>query len=330
YAQATAPILESAWPDTHLTVGIRYTSEDRGLTFVQVPTPAGYPVSRSTDYSNTSYRLALDHQFDDDRMIYASYTTGFKSGLYNTNAPLDPPVNPETVKAYEAGFKSKWLDRRLLLDVAVFHYTFDDIQLRKPTGAAGGTTSLLNAAAGRSEGVNVSVQAVVTEKLTFQTGFEILSTRYTRFPNAPISFLAPASCTPSPGGSTGSPTGGTVACVGDATGDKLIEAPPFSANVGAQYNIPLSTGDLRLSVQYSYTDQFYWEADNRLKNPAHSLVNAVARWVAPGGRWELALWGKNLGDAKYLVNAGSLPFGDIATDAPPRTYGVDLKFRYGG
>jgi iron complex outermembrane receptor protein len=279
-------------------------------------------------FSKFSYRIALDHQLSDDAMVYASYTTGFKSGLYNTNAPLDPPVSPETVGAFEAGFKSKWFDRRFSFDASVFHYDFNDIQLRKPTGAAGGTTSLLNAAAGRSMGLDVSMQALPTSRLSLQAGFEILRTKFTSFPNAPISFLAPASCV-APAGSTGAPTGGTVTCVGDATGNKLLQSPPFSAFAAAQYRIPTSSGDFHLGLQYSYKARFFWEADNRLDNRAHSLVNANLNWTSPGGEVELGLWVKNLADTRYSVNKGSLPFGDITTDAPPRTYGLDVKFHIG-
>jgi iron complex outermembrane receptor protein len=324
YAQATVPLRET----TRLTAGIRYTSEKRGLVFTQVPIAPRYPVDTSVKFSKFSYRIALDHQLSDDAMVYASYTTGFKSGLYNTNAPLDPPVSPETVGAFEAGFKSKWFDRRFSFDASVFHYDFNDIQLRKPTGAAGGTTSLLNAAAGRSMGLDVSMQALPTSRLSLQAGFEILRTKFTSFPNAPISFLAPASCV-APAGSTGAPTGGTVTCVGDATGNKLLQSPPFSAFAAAQYRIPTSSGDFHLGLQYSYKARFFWEADNRLDNRAHSLVNANLNWTSPGGEVELGLWVKNLADTRYSVNKGSLPFGDITTDAPPRTYGVDVKFHIG-
>ena len=330
YAQVTVPVLANAWPGTHVTGGVRYSSETRGLVFTQVPTPPTYPVDTEADFSNTNYRVAVDHQFSDDRMVYVSYATGFKSGLYNTNAPTDPPVRPETVRAAEAGVKTKWRERRLSLDASVFHYQFDDIQLRKPTGSSAGTTSLLNAAQGRSQGLDVSLQAIASERVSIQAGFELLSTKYTRFPNYSFNWPTPATCTPAPGASVGTPTGGNTSCFGDATGKDLIQSPHFTGNLGAQYMMPTALGSLQLNVLYSYTSRFAWEADNRLQNPAYSLVTAGAKWSSESDRWDVSLWGKNLTNAHYYFNEGSLPFGDIGLDAPPRTFGVDFTVHFGG
>jgi iron complex outermembrane receptor protein len=327
YAQATVPVMGD---QTHLTGGIRYTSEKRRLAIVQLPLIPGYPVDKSATYDKFSYRVALDHQIDGFGMIYASYTTGFKSGLYNTNAPLDPAVRPQTVGAAEAGFKATLLDRRLQLNGSAFSYQFDDIQLRKATGSSGGTTSLLNAAKGRSRGFDMTLQALPTSRLSIQAGFEVLWTKYTSFPNAPISFLNPATCTPPPGQTTGAPTGGTTACVGDASGNKLIQSPPFTGSFSAQYSLPVGSSEIHLGAQYSYTGRFYWEPDNRLSNKPRHLVNLTASFRPAGDRWEVGFWVKNLTDEDYAANQGSLPFGDIILDSPPRTFGVDVKLHLGG
>ena len=178
-------------------------------------------------------------------------------------------------------------------------------------------------------GLDVTAKALPTSRLSLQGGFEVLSTKFTNFQNAPISYLAPATCTP-PAGPTGAPTGGTVACVGDATGNQLLQSPKFTAFAAAQYEIPTGFGDFHAGLQYSYTASFAWEGDNRLQNPAHSLVNANLTWTSPSGAVELGVWVKNLADTQYSVNKGSLPFGDITTDAPPRTFGIEAKVHFGG
>lgn len=327
YAQATVPIMSDM---THLTGGIRYTSEKRRLEMVQLPLVPGYPVDRSATFNKFSYRVALDHQVNGFGLVYASYTTGFKSGLYNTNAPLDPAVRPQTVGAAEAGFKATLFDRRLQLNASAFSYQFNDIQLRKATGSSGGTTSLLNAAKGRSRGFDMTLQALPTSRLSLQAGFEVLWTKYTSFPNAPFTFPNPATCTPAPGRNTGTPVGGNTACVGDATGNKLIQSPPFTGSFSGQYTIPVGDGEVQLGAQYSYTGRFFWEPDNRLSNAPRNLVNATASFRPAGDKWEIGVWVKNLTDEAYAANQGSLPFGDIILDSPPRTFGVDVKLHFGG
>ena len=75
---------------------------------------------------------------DGNNTLYASYSQGFKSGYVNTSninactpspACIDRPVDPETVNAYEIGYKDRLLDGRLDLTLAAFHYDYKNIQV---------------------------------------------------------------------------------------------------------------------------------------------------------------------------------------------------------
>ena len=92
----------------------------------------------------------------------------------------------------------------------------------------------------------------------------------------------------------------------------------------------MGASELELAGQYSYTGRFFWEADNRLSNKPRSLVNASATFRPAGDKWEIGLWVKNLTDEAYAANQGSLPFGDIILNSPPRTFGIDVKLHIGG
>src|SRR5690606_35043292 len=76
-------------------------------------------------------RAAINYQITPDILLYASYSTGFTAGGLN-GRPLHPtgafPFGPEDIKAYEAGFKSEWLDHRLRLNADVFFTKYNNIQ----------------------------------------------------------------------------------------------------------------------------------------------------------------------------------------------------------
>src|SRR6267142_4603174 len=102
---------------TKLTVGARYTNEQRSLDGVQVAYLNGVvPVTlANVDTSVTTHtptwRIALDHDFTDTIHAYTSYNRGFKSGGYNVTAPSLAPYSPEKLDAYEVGVKTQFFDR---------------------------------------------------------------------------------------------------------------------------------------------------------------------------------------------------------------------------
>ena len=98
----------------------------------------------SLSYNELTYRLALRQELTPDISFYASYNHGFKAGQFSLQAPVDPPVKPQYIDAYELGIKSELFDRRLRFNAAVYRYDIDDFQSR--SGGNLGSSILLNAA----------------------------------------------------------------------------------------------------------------------------------------------------------------------------------------
>jgi iron complex outermembrane receptor protein len=144
---------------------------------------------------------------------------------------------------------------------------------------------------------------------------------YTRFPNAP--FFSPIL------GPDGLPTGGNRQSVGDATGLDTVRTPERTATVGAAYRVAAFRGELHFAGSYSYNSGFGWDPDNRLQQPSFDVLNASVEWNAPSGAWSIQLWGRNLTGAQYCVFSAARALVDSCAPAPPRTYGVDFKARYG-
>jgi iron complex outermembrane receptor protein len=308
--------------DTRLTLGARYTKDERTVTgsTLGLIGPATLPLAgatQSTTWNKPTWRVALDHNFTPDVMGYVSYDRGFKSGVYNLLSYADAPVNPEILDAYQIGVKSELADHHVRLNAAAFYYKYKNIQVQE---IVSGATISLNAAAAEMKGVDVDFVFAPTRFFTLQGGAEWLHGRYTDFKNAPFNIpnLGP----------TGQPIGGNTQSAGDATGFDTVRSPEATANLSGDYRVPLSAGSLDFVVSYSYNSGFAWDPDNRVREPAYSLVNASAGWSSPTDRFGLRLWGTNLTDHQYCSYAEATTLLDFCSPNPPRMYGVSVSLHF--
>ncbi|WP_019528297.1 TonB-dependent receptor [Dasania marina] len=78
--------------------------------------------------------ISIDHQCNDQVLLYSSYGRGYKSGGFDTRAlaafagTADKPVEPEYLDALELGFKTRSNDRQLSINGALFYYQWQDLQ----------------------------------------------------------------------------------------------------------------------------------------------------------------------------------------------------------
>lgn len=301
------------------TLGLRYTVDRRKYHVEQfADLPDGTVLSLGTinekkTFKKVTWRAGLDYDFADDIMGYATVSRGFKSGIFNLSSPNPVPIKPEVLDAYEIGLKSTLFDRRLRLNVAGFYYKYDNIQLAKIDGP---TQILLNAASARLYGIDADFQLAVTERLSVSGGGEWLHAKYDTFLNAPLA-------TPNPNFPYGNIQGSV-----DASDNDMIRAPDWTASVAVDYHAPLAGGEFGANISYYYNDGYFFEADNRLRQKAYSLVNAQLRWTAPEDRYQIRLWSKNLFNEKYYGQGTESGLGDLVSAAPGRTFGVTLGFTY--
>ncbi|MCG2840963.1 TonB-dependent receptor [Sandaracinobacter sp. RS1-74] len=350
FGQATWSVSDN----TNLTAGFRYTVDKRTLEAEQslaigMPLPDAmcrsfcYPdgtlfplasFDQSRTFKKPTWRLAVDHQLTPELMLYGSYSRGFKSGVFNLTSPGDPPAQPETLDAFELGFKSTLLDR-IRFNAAAFYYDYKNIQAFQVNGA---TTTLTNAATARIYGFDFDFLAELGAGFSLAGSGAYLHHRYGDFPVATITFLEkPPGAPDYPGYTPGlgnyvfpncsdSAHTGNFYC--SASGNRLVNTPDFSMNLTLNHEMDLGSGRLNSNVNWSYSSSFYWAVDNREKQDSFSLFNAQLAWTAPGDQFSVRLWGRNLGNKKYLVTLNQNGTGDIGSPAPGRTYGVTLGFTY--
>jgi iron complex outermembrane receptor protein len=185
-------------------------------------------------------------------------------------------------------------------------------------------TFLQNAAGAKLYGAEIDGSYAPIDRVHITYGFSALHAIYTSFQNAQV-FLPTSAAACALVGAT-YPCGNS-ASIADVSGKSLPRAPFFTANLGADYTVPLHYGELTIAANMYYSGHSYWDQANRLKEPPHRLLNANVTWKAPEDRYSVTLWGENLLDQVYnltVVNSSS----DSHAYARPVSYGVRLNYHW--
>lgn len=343
-----ADVTYSLTPATRITGGLRYTSDKKTFSgFVEPyaglpntplalpasvvqhpgdPIPTAVPgvfgpgIATDVTFNKLTYRAVLAQDFGPDIHAYASFNRGFKSGGFNPTNFTNPASRPEVLDSYEAGVKSELLDRALRLNLAVFHYDYQDVQVRSTAPPAlPGSSLLVNAAKARVTGVDVDYVVAPLANLTIAGGAEYLDAAYVDFPAGICTQPAPIA---------GASLGGVVATPCNLADRRLPSAPRFSYTLGVTYVIRTTAGSFATAVNDAYKSDFFWEPDNRLKQNGYHLVNAALTWTAKDPRYSVELFGRNLNGAYYVAGAAVTVRNDLYVPAPPRTYGVTVRYHY--
>jgi len=320
-AESIAPFAQidfTVLPDTRLTLGGRWTYEKRTFN-AQTSSVRNNGTTVSTTQAGTqtvrrpSWRVSLDHKFNDNLLGYASYNRGFKSGGFNITQPTAPAYDPETLDAYEVGLKSELFDRRMRLNTAAFYYRYKDLQLAK---VVAGALTITNAASAELYGVEADFEARLTSAFKLTGGVSLIHTEYLSYPSAQI--ISP------------NPAGGITAVQGDVSGNRLQLAQKVSASVTATYSKEYAFGRIDLSATESYNGDYYFDPDNFARQPSYHMVNAQAAWTSPSGALTTTAFVRNLLNEKIIGQVSSATAIGLTATYPyaPRVYGLSMRYRF--
>jgi len=301
-----------------------------GLPVSTAGIPPLTPINLPTLKNNKlTPRVVLRWKPSDSSSIYASYTKGYKAGLYSVGGMSAVPVRPEDINAYEIGYK--FGQGGLSFDTSAYYYDYKNLQI---TNSQAGTAQIRNAAGIEIYGAEAQLTYRASQALTLNLAAAYTHGRYKSFPNAPFySYCDPAAaagtalaCTPPALGGFG--PGGLVQTVIDAKGLKIQRTPEFTANAGAAYKFDLGGGKLTLSGNIYYSSSFFFDAVEQLRQKAFETVSARAEWVDPSGRVSIAVFGDNLTNNRHLNQILSNTFATGAGWNSPVSYGVSVGTKF--
>ncbi len=299
------------------TAGLRYTYEEKTFEESLYLPPYGLvtPMVSNDEESweDVTGTIGLDYKLADEVMVYASVSQGFKAGGFNAGG-FHEPYEPETVTAYQAGVKGRYLDSTLQLNLAGFYYDYSDLQLWTNIEEL---TLMTNAAEASIKGVEVEWIYLVTNALKVDGSVAYLDAEYDEYFAADSHY---------PGSALG---------LQDLSGKKLSRAPEWKYNIGAQYGVPLpggNLGSLTLRVDFSWVDDHYFRAFNLEtdKQSAYHRTDAKLMWESPDGQWYGELFVRNIEDedvvGEMVIYGSGFADNRGSIFLPPRTCGVQIKY----
>ena len=193
-----------------------------------------------------THKLSLTYDLDDDKMVYASWSTGFRPGGANRRTPL-PPYLEDTLVNYELGFKTSWAENTFVLNGAAFYQTWDNFQF--PILGLNGLTEIKNAASARIYGFEADMTWAPTDRFTLNGAMSIidaeLSENFCGFNIGDVPFTDCPAAVDDPA------TRGEENLDPEAPkGSALPVVPKFKGTLTARYEFPVGalTGHLQGSV----------------------------------------------------------------------------------
>lgn len=253
-----------------------------------------------------SGRAALEYRPNDDMMVYASFSTGFKSGGFFGDFTFDmselEPFERETIYAYEAGLKTTMADGRVQINTSLFYYDYQDFQTLVPGTLV---TKFDNADKATIKGIDFELIARPAEGLDIRLGAGLLDTKL-----------------------------GEIGVMPE--GGKAPNAADIQLNGLVRYETPVSNAmNIAIQSDFKYTDGVYRDAFNDPYNytGGYTLVNGRISLISNESGWEFALWGKNLFNEKYEQQAFNFSesFGTGVINklmGAPRTYGLSATLNF--
>ena len=344
---------EVAWdfhPGWTLTGGARYFQAENGLKgffgfgagysgstgeaacFRPTPVVGHGPCTnliKSTEETGFTHRLNLTWSVDDDRMVYATWSTGYRPGGINRKDTL-PPYESDFLTNYEFGWKTMWFNRSVRWNGAIYLEQWDDFQFS--VLGQSGLTEIRNAAQAEIRGLETDVVWRVTEGLTLTGGAAWTDAKLTENYCGKLDVKGNP-ITDCPVGSVGFPLGPQA-----PDGTQLPVTPRFKANLTVRYEFAL--GDYDAHLQAAMVTQTSSWTDLRLIERA--IIGKQDGWSSfdltggvEQGDWSAELFVQNLTDERaslyrYAQCVETVCGGGGTYTVPnqPRTVGLRLGRKF--
>jgi iron complex outermembrane recepter protein len=302
------------------TVGLRRYSVKPGTGSIFSGLLAGGDTTVNDPVSFTengfTYKAVLNYKPNDDLLLFAGYTTGYRPGGANLPALGPDDVIPsgftsDKLTQYELGWKSSWLDRALTVNGAVFYIDWSDI----PTGvtAPSGQTYSINGPQARNYGAELELVIRPTKGFDVSFGLTVLNAKFSR------DFVDVAG-----------------AGLQISKGDRLPNVPDITLNAALNYQWSIGDANARIGANVVHVTKRTQTA-NEVVSPLPGFVNAGLSAGVDLGKFDVSLFVRNLFDTRALIGNSRVGsevvggvFGPINYQSylQPRTIGASVQVKF--
>lgn len=269
FGQATYAILENL----RITVGLRaeHTRLDGEQTWRNgLGMRRSY--SKDTNFTELLPMASLSWDVTDNVTTYATWAQGYLPGGFNVFSASNRNnfyYKPEYSTNYELGFKTNWLDNRLLANMAFFHSQIRDKQVREEDPSGGvGVWKFTNSAQAHSTGAELELKAYLFSGLELRGGIGYAHSVVDEWK-----------------------VGGR-----NYSGKRLPWAPELTYNIGIGYT---HESGIFAQADFLGSGKQYFDAENTLSDSGYKTLNLQMGYR--GENWEFSVWGKNVLNDHYAT-----------------------------
>ncbi|MFM6853425.1 MAG: TonB-dependent receptor [Sphingopyxis sp.] len=318
-----------------LTAGFRYLREELSWDHRKVTGPNGDHIGGSAgtnvagqaapganvgtpqfnfhrDFSDEELigRLTAKYEFNDDILVYGSYSRGYKgqavdADMFLSQAGLDSsPVAPEKSRSWEFGVNSRFFDRRMTVNVSYYDTTFTGYQTTSSGTDGSGAPVLRSAGQLFTSGWEAEVSIRPIDGLSLSANALIADNKFgDLFLNATTNLR----------------------------GGNPLNAPEHKYTLNGSYEFALGNWGVTVASNYSWTGQTLFTnlADANNPNsiwlrPSYGVANASIGFAAPDDAYRVTFFVKNLFDRQYVAGlrriSGSVGGAGAVAQALPRDF----------
>jgi iron complex outermembrane receptor protein len=311
------------------TAGARYTDDQKsrvGSTNFQ----QGSVFNPATDFKllnaaamdthQTTWRLGADYDLAPATLLYGAVATGYKAGGFNDGClagtaqlGLDCPAalavpagtlfyQPETLRSYEAGMKTRFWDNKASLSLSAFRYDYKNLQLSGVAIVQGAPRFVTgNAGVASVKGLEAEGRIEPTSQDSINYALSLLDAHYVSY----------------------SPDG-----VHSWAGKKLDRSPGHTLTLGYEHAFRLARGELAASLGARKSGAYIIAVPAQLlqyRVPSRTESDAALRYRPTRSAWSMTARVKNIENKVHPVSIDS--FG-MVVPSDPRTVDVRLDYLY--
>lgn len=342
---STSVYLQTVWSLSErlkLTAGVRDTEDEKDFTRTSFDSGFGLAdnIERNSFIkdSYTDYALAVDFDLSKTLKVYASYATAHKAGgtsLYGQTElvgvqQLMRVYGAEEALTYQVGAKGSLFDSKLYFDIAAFSTDIEDRQLvfRDPDNRR--LTDIVNATDIASvRGAELDLRYNLNDSVRL-SAFITYTDTDSNEPNGVYRSVNPLEFQFDPDSAT------------ESVGVAHVEgAPEYTYTLTADFKFGVGQSrDSVFRIEYVGIDDYHYDmftefTDSRSILNARLLFSGFELEGADDGKIQISVWGENLTDEEYIINAADVTsFSSSGTPenftsgayGTPLTFGMDIDY----
>jgi len=296
--------------------------------------PTGLIAEKSKTFDQLEPKVSLTFKPTDETSLYVNWGIGFKAGGFNNQgskatvdvffnrAPLNAKLGitddfrKERSSAFEGGFKSELLDKRLNITAAAYYNTVKDMQFFEfLVGPFGLLRVVNNIDKVRIYGAELGTNAQITDELSVYAGGNVLDSKIKKMVTRP-----------------------------DAVGNKSPYSADYTLNFGTQLDAPVTDAfNLLARADFNVVGPTWFHVIQCQSRPTlfgapsdgcgqrrNAFTTVDLRVGVKGDAWSVTAFAKNLANSKHLEEVIPAPEfgGSFIHPAARRLIGVDAEIKF--